>query len=194
MDVWTRKHGHELWNMTETWQTFFFKGIALTYSKTSYILYLILQLKILFLFGNALVFEPKVIKHKELSNNYFRVLILENKFNSDIKELKPISLLIFWWKKFCKNYNEVFLFQSIYFLTQKTEDIKIFCLIYWFCYLCFNYLKSILKIYSNGEKKNTSNWNQPSLLISVSFCKKENEDFKNPIGDSKEKKAIFKQP
>lgn len=177
-------HGHEQGNMTETWQTFFFfKGIALTYSKTSYILYLILQLKILFLFGNALVFGPKVIKHKELSNNYFRVLILENKFNNDIKDLKPISLLIFWWKKFCKNHNKVFLFQSIYLLTEKTEHIKIFCLIYWFCYFCFNYLKSILKLYSNRKKKNTSS--QPSLLISVSFCRKENEDFKNPIGDSK---------
>lgn len=32
-----------------------------------------------------------------------------------------------------------------------------------------------------------------STIYNKTFCKKENEDFKNPIGDSKEKKPIFKQ-
>ena len=66
--VWTRKHGHELGNMTETWHCFLFKATALTltHSKTFYILYLILQLKLLLLFGNALVFGLNVIKYKNL--------------------------------------------------------------------------------------------------------------------------------
>ena len=64
--VWTRKHGHELGNMTETWHCFFFRATALTltHSKIFYILYLILQLKLLLLFGNALVFGLNVIKYK----------------------------------------------------------------------------------------------------------------------------------
>lgn len=49
-----------------TYVIFFFKGIALplTYSTISCILCVILQLKIFFLFVNALVFGLKVTKHK----------------------------------------------------------------------------------------------------------------------------------